>query len=63
VQEGEQPAEDAAELMAEVERLFERQLHLISAINLGRMRILRLMRRRPSPMPSRSATCSARSGT
>jgi len=33
VQEGEQPAEDATELMAEVERLFDRQLHLISAIN------------------------------
>ena len=33
VQEGEQPAENATELMAEVERLFERQLHLISAIN------------------------------
>jgi hypothetical protein len=33
VQEGEQPAEDAAELLAEVERLFERQLHLIGAIN------------------------------
>jgi hypothetical protein len=33
VQEGEQPAEDATDLMAEVERVFDRQLYLISAIN------------------------------
>jgi len=33
VQEGEQPAEDAAELMGEVERLFDRLLYLIIAIN------------------------------
>jgi hypothetical protein len=33
VQEGEQPAEDSAELLLEMERLFSRQLELISAIN------------------------------
>jgi hypothetical protein len=33
VQEGEQPAEDTTELMAEIERIFDRQLYLISAIN------------------------------
>src|ERR1019366_866625 len=33
VQEGEQPAEDSAELLKETERLFERLLDLVSAIN------------------------------
>lgn len=33
VQEGEQPAEDSAELLSEAERLFARLLELISAIN------------------------------
>jgi len=33
VQEGEQPAEDSAELLAEAERVFARLLELISAIN------------------------------
>ena len=33
VQEGEQPAEDSTELLTEMERLFARQLDLISAIN------------------------------
>ena len=33
VQEGEQPAEDSAELLTESERLFARLLELISAIN------------------------------
>ena len=33
VQEGEQPAEDSAELLAELERLFSRLLELICAIN------------------------------
>ena len=33
VQEGEQPAEDAAALLAEMEQMFERQFFLISAIN------------------------------
>jgi len=33
VQEGEQPAEDSAELLHETERLFARLLELISAIN------------------------------
>ena len=33
VQEGEQPAEDSAELLAEAERAFSRLLELISAIN------------------------------
>ena len=33
VQEGEQPAEDATELLAESERLFARLLELVSAIN------------------------------
>lgn len=33
VQEGEQPAEESAELMSEAERLFARLLELISAIN------------------------------
>jgi len=33
VQEGEQPAEDSAELLAEVERVFARLLELVCAIN------------------------------
>jgi hypothetical protein len=33
VQEGESPAEDSAELLVEVDRLLQRQLQLISAIN------------------------------
>jgi len=33
VQEGEQPAEDTSELLAETERIFARMLELISAIN------------------------------
>jgi hypothetical protein len=33
VQEGDQPAEDATELLAETERTFARQLELVSAIN------------------------------
>jgi hypothetical protein len=33
VQEGDQPAEDATELLVETERTFARQLELISAIN------------------------------
>jgi hypothetical protein len=33
VQEGEQPAEDSAELLSEAERVFARLLELISAIN------------------------------
>lgn len=33
VQEGEQPAEDTAELLGEAERLFARVLELVSAIN------------------------------
>ena len=33
VQEGEQPAEDSAELLSEAERLFGRLLDLVSAIN------------------------------
>jgi hypothetical protein len=33
VQEGEQPAEDSAELLKEAERLFARLLELVSAIN------------------------------
>jgi hypothetical protein len=33
VQEGEQPAEDATELLAESERVFARLLELVSAIN------------------------------
>ncbi len=33
VQEGEQPAEDTTELLAETERTFDRLLELVSAIN------------------------------
>jgi uncharacterized protein DUF6847 len=33
VQEGEQPAEDTTELLAETDRIFERLLELVSAIN------------------------------
>jgi hypothetical protein len=33
VQEGEQPAEDPAELLTEVDRLFDRLVHLIQTIN------------------------------
>jgi hypothetical protein len=33
VQEGEQPPENPAELLAEVDRLFERFLHLVTSIN------------------------------
>ena len=33
VQEGEKPAEDTTQLLAEVNRIFDRQLYLISAIN------------------------------
>ena len=33
VQEGEQPAEDTAALLAEVDRVFRRLLHLVTAIN------------------------------
>jgi hypothetical protein len=33
VQEGEQPAEDTTELLAETERIFTRMLELVSAIN------------------------------
>lgn len=33
VQEGEQPAEDTTELLAETERIFARMLELVSAIN------------------------------
>jgi hypothetical protein len=33
VQEGDTPAEDTSELMAEIDRTFDRQLYLVSAIN------------------------------
>jgi hypothetical protein len=33
VQEGEQPAEDSTELLAEIDRVFARLLHLVTAIN------------------------------
>ncbi len=35
VQEGDQPAEDTAELLVESERVFARMLELVSAINPG----------------------------
>jgi hypothetical protein len=38
VQEGEQPAEDTTELLAESERVFARLLELVSAINRGSAR-------------------------
>jgi hypothetical protein len=33
IQEGEKPAEDTSELIAEIERTFDRQLYLVGAIN------------------------------